>query len=158
VIEVLQVRVDGEVVPPSEWMLDEHRYLVGLLKADGSPRVWPCCQRLDMDGDQPGTWEVSIVHGGLPPRGGVMASASLACELLKAMGPDAKGCRLPKRVTSITRQGVSVAVLDPLTLFADGLTGLPEVDLWVSSLLVGRKRRRGRLIIPGRGRARHVRR
>jgi hypothetical protein len=44
-----------------------------------------------------------------------------------------KGCRLPKRVQTVTRQNVTLAVLDPLTLFKDGMTGLAEVDLWVAA-------------------------
>ena len=53
-------------------------------------------------------------------------------------------------MTSITRQGISLAVLDPLTLFVDGLTGLPEVDLWVQSVRLGRARRSASLMVPGR--------
>lgn len=150
VLEVVHVVVDGVVVPPVEYALDDHRFLVGLTEADGSPRVWPCCQRLDREPTEAGTWEVTFTHGGMPPRGGSLAAASLACELVKAFTPDAKGCRLPKRVTSITRQNVTVSLLDPLTLFSEGQTGLPEVDLWLGSVIAGRRRRRARLIVPGR--------
>ena len=150
VVEVVQVLVDGVVVPPVEYALDEGKFLVGLSKADGSPRVWPCCQRLDLETTEPGTWEVTAVVGQLPPIGGKLAAASLACELLRALTPDQRGCRLPKRVTTITRQGVSLALLDPLTLFRDGATGVSEVDLWLGSVARGDARRRGRLIVPGR--------
>ena len=151
VLAVTEVRVDGEVVPPVEYAVDDEQYLVGLTAADGTQRRWPCCQRLDREPTGPGTWAVTFSWGGLPPDGGVRASAALGCELLKAASGD-KGCRLPKRVTSIVRQGVTVAVLDPLTLFADGATGLPEVDLWLGSVRYGRAHRPARLLVPGRGR------
>lgn len=152
ILEVLEVVVDGEVVPAVEYEVQDHAYLVGLTKADGSLRVWPCCQRMDLAPTEVGTWAVTLIHGSLPPVGGALAAASLASELVKALDPTLTGCRLPKRVTQITRQNISVAVLDPLTLFADGLTGLPEVDLWVQSTLLGSKRRRGRISVIGRGR------
>lgn len=152
VLSVDEVKVDGEVVPAPEYVLLDEAYLVGLTQADGSMRSWPCCQRLDLEDSEVGTWSVTFTHGGMPPVGGTLAAASLACELLKAFDAEAKGCRLPKRVTSITRQNVTVAVLDPLTLFSDGFTGLAEVDLWVASVIKGRQRRRGRLIVPGRSR------
>jgi hypothetical protein len=148
-VEIVQIVVDGEVVPPVEYRVDDDRYLVGLTKADGSRRDWPCCQRLDLELTEEGTWAVDLIHGGMPPIGGTLSAAALACELLKALEPGAPGCRLPKRVTNITRQGVSMAILDPLTLFAKGQTGLAEVDLWLASVALGPARRRGRLIRPG---------
>lgn len=156
VLEVIEVRVDGAVVPSIEYRLDDHRYLVGLQQADGSRRTWPCCQRDDLEDTEVGTFSIQFARGGLPPIGGTLASASLACELAKGMGylgdEAAKKCRLPRRVTQITRQNVSVAVLDPLTLFQDGRTGLAEVDLWVASVQQGSSRRRGTMIRMGRPR------
>lgn len=155
VLEVTEVKVDGEVVPSTEWRLDDHRYLVGLLQPDDSPRVWPCCQRVDLPDTEVGTFSVAFKGGGLPPIGGTIAAASLACEIGKAIGVidlEDSPCRLPKRVTSITRQGVSVAVLDPLTLFQEGRTGLAEVDMWVASVQQGRARRRATIFPLGRGR------
>jgi hypothetical protein len=45
-----------------------------------------------------------------------------------------------------------VAVLDPLTLFQEGRTGLPEVDLFIESTRQGRARRRGTMIPMGKRR------
>lgn len=151
VVSVDEVLVDGEVVPAPEYGLVDHRYLVGYVKADGTRRSWPCCQRLDLPDTAEGTWSVSFTHGGMPPIGGTLAAASLAQELAKS-GVAGSGCRLPKRVTQVVRQNVSVAILDPLTLFQEGRTGLPEVDLWVASVNRGAKERRARLSWTGRGR------
>lgn len=156
VVSVTEVKIDGEVVPANEYRVDDHRYLVGLRRPDGSERTWPCCQRDDLPDTQEGTFSVAFTRGGLPPIGGTLAAASLGCEFAKGMGmlgdDAAKKCRLPRRVTSIVRQNVSVAVLDPLTLFQEGRTGLPEVDLFIESVRQGRARRRGTMIPMGKRR------
>ena len=43
-------------------------------------------------------------------------------------------CKLPDRITSINRQGVSWTVLDPLDFLEKGLTGLGSVDQWISGV------------------------
>lgn len=147
VVSVEQVRVDGDIVAATEWELIENRYLVGWTKADGTLRTWPCCQRLELPATADDTFEIQLTRGLAPPRGGMLSAASLSCELIASSTGGT--CRLPKRVTNITRQGVSVAVLDPLTLFAEGRTGLSEVDLWLGSLRYGRANRESVAIVPG---------
>lgn len=157
VVDVTEVLIDGEVVAEARYRVDDRQRLVYQpeLDGDGERRGWPCCQRLSRAAGEEGTWSVEYVHGQEPPLGGVRAAAALGCQLaLSCLPADdelGKKCRLPKRVTSITRQGVTLAIIDPLTLFADGLTGLPEVDLWVQSVIKGDQRRRGRVFVPGRG-------
>lgn len=148
VVAITEVKVDGDVIGAGEWDLLENRYLVGYQQADGEARLWPCCQRLDRATTEDQTFQVSLVHGLMPPAGGIRSAASLTCELLKANRGDAE-CRLPKRVTTVTRQGVTVAVLDPLTLFREGQTGLAEVDLWLASVREGASRREATVIVPG---------
>jgi hypothetical protein len=54
------------------------------------------------------------------------AAGELACEWAKnCLG---QACRLPQRVTSISRQGVSVSLADVDQLLENGLTGLTTVD------------------------------
>ena len=149
VLAITEVRVDGVVVPSTEYGLADRQYLVGYLRADGEPRAWPCCQRLDLEDTAEGTWSVTFQHGGLPPMAGTMVAASLGAELNKA-NSGGTGCRLPKRVTQVVRQNVAVAVLDPLTLFQEGRTGLPEVDLWLAAVNKGANERPARLSWPGR--------
>lgn len=157
VTSIDQVKVDGALVDPAEYRLDNRRVLVGLRRADGTLRVWPSCQRLDLDDTEERTWSVAYTFGDDPPRGGVRSASILGCEVAKACDPAAFGkaeCRLPKRVTTITRQGVSLAILDPLTVFSEqGLTGLPEVDLWISSVRHGDGRRRATVRDPATPRA-----
>lgn len=147
------VTIAGEVFDADSglWRIDDGRYLV---RQDGNG--WPCCQRLELDDQIAGGWSVLYGWGLLPDQGGVMASASLGYELALAFTGDSAAtskCRLPKRITHMTRGNTSIAVLDPLTLFKDGLTGLTEVDLWIVSKMLGKLRRGGSIIRPGQVRS-----
>lgn len=72
----------------------------------------------------------------------------LTAELVKANSGDA-GCRLPKRVTSVSRQGVSWTLLDPQDFLEQGRTGIYEIDLILSSRSRGRKQvARARVLSP----------
>lgn len=144
----IAVVLDGD--PFLDWELRDHRYLA---RTDG--HGWPCCQR-DLPDTELGTWSVTWQWGRLPPIGGRFACAALGSQLYLAFHPEASdsgACKLPKRIQTITRQGVTIAMLDPLKLFDEGKTGLPEVDLWVASILLGRKRRRATALVPGHSRS-----
>jgi hypothetical protein len=53
---------------------------------------------------------------------------------LEAAGCDECGeCELPGRTTSVQREGISYTILDPQDYLRDGKTGLPSVDLWIST-------------------------
>lgn len=45
-----------------------------------------------------------------------------------------QACALPERVTSITRQGVSWTMLDPMDFLGAGLTGIGRIDTWLSTV------------------------
>lgn len=132
VSEVTEVKVDGVVVSPDLYRLDGYRYLVRLNDPDGTNPGWPCCQDLLLPSSEPDTFEVSYTRGKAPPAPLKMAAAVWACEFYKAGTGDSK-CRLPQRVQSITRQGMSMVVLDPLSFLDQGKTGIPEVDYALSA-------------------------
>lgn len=155
VASVEQVLIDGEVLASARYRLDERRRLVYLPESASAERQgWPCCQQLDLADTEPDTWSVTYSYGQAPPTGGVEAAASLACQLALACRPElaSTGCRLPKRVTSVARQGTTVTVLDSLELWNEGRTGLPEVDLWLASEQIGPGRRGAAVIVPDRAR------
>jgi hypothetical protein len=83
------------------------------------------------------------------------AAAILACELVKAhLGVD---CALPARVQTLTRQGMSMAILDPQEFLAFGRTGLYEVDLAIAAVNPHGLRRRATAWSPEvKGRARRT--
>jgi hypothetical protein len=127
-----------------------------LIRVDGAR--WPCCQDWQVAGDQPGAFEVAYTWGAPPPDAGEAAAAVLACELWRATPASGQtgACRLPKRVTTISRQGVNLTLLDPMGMFPDGLTGVPEVDLWLSAERYATVHRPSTVMVPG-ARNRHLR-
>jgi len=74
------------------------------------------------------------------PLGGQIAAGLLAGELLKARRGGK--CRLPARAQSVAREGVDVTLLDPAALYEAGLTGLAEVDQWITAVNPARLRTR----------------
>lgn len=138
-VAVDRVVIEGVTVDPARYRIEDWRWLV-YVPADGdSRRGWPTG----------GEWSVTYRHGFRPPQGGVRSAALLGFNLALSCSVRCDECQLPERVQSITRQGVTMAILDPLTLFADGLTGLPTVDAWVAAERLGVARRPGTVWIPG---------
>lgn len=149
-IEVTEIKVYGRVLDPSKYRVDDYRTLVRLPDAGTTPEVWPSFQRFDLDASQDDTFEVTATYGLMPPPAGVNAAAVLACELAKAAtGGD---CKLPERVTSISRQGTTMdfsgLVLDPFAFFEQGRTGLYQVDLFLASVNPNGLKRRPRVYSP----------
>jgi hypothetical protein len=80
-----------------------------------------------------GATVVTYRHGEPPPIGGVQAAVTLGVEIARDMYNTGK-CRLPKRVSTVTRQGVTVDIVDSLDVLKEGGTGLTSVDLWLRSV------------------------
>lgn len=137
-----EVRVDGAVLVATSYALYDKRRLVRL---DG--KAWPCGQDLSDPITAAGTMQVSYTYGADVPEAGLMAAAELACQL--ALGASGSGdCRLPQRVQSITRQGVSMVMLDPQDFLDQGRTGLYLVDLFLSTYNPAGARRRATVWSP----------
>lgn len=140
---VLEVRHDGDVLPAGAYVVYDHRELV---RVDGE--CWPDCQDLTAAADQPGTLAVTYGLGTPVPAAGIAAASAYACEILKSCLD--LPCRLPRRVTNITRQGVTYSLLDPMEMLTDGLTGLYEVDAWIIAVNPARLGRGARVYSPDR--------
>lgn len=122
-----QVKIDGAIVDPSTYRVDDFRKLVRLSNADPASGCWPECNDLTKSDSEIGTWSVSLTYGREIPALVRLAAEEMACELIKnCMGGP---CRLPQRVSSVTRQGISVSFLDDMQFLSQGLTGLYLVDL-----------------------------
>lgn len=124
------------------WYLYDGRLLV---RANGVD--WPYDQDLSMPLTSPGTWAVTFESGVQVPVEAKEAAKELACQLLKLIvgSPD---CAIPDRVTSLTRQGVSLTILDPNDFLKEGRTGIYMVDLWLASLVAQRRMRRATIAGP----------
>lgn len=119
------ITVGADIVPIDSWRVDDAEWLV---KTDGD--CWPQCQDYNTDsGDS--FFQVTYFQGIPVPSVLLAAAGELACEWVKAcIGAP---CRLPQRVTSISRQGVSVSLPDVAQLLERGLTGVPTVDQVIRS-------------------------
>lgn len=147
-----QVKIDGAVVAPSEYRLDEKRYLTRM-----NDTFWPSCQDLSLEDDEEGTFSVSYWYGEAPPSLGVSAAAQLACELYKEC--EGQACALPKGTTRVTRQGITIERLAFTNWgFKNGnwQTGVPLVDAFLSTYNSAGIMRRPTFWAPGRRYARPV--
>jgi hypothetical protein len=150
VIAISEVKVGGVVVPANEYALRDHRYLYATRQADGTYRTWPCWNDLHNDATMADTFQIIYTHGASPPASMVRASALLGWEFVLAWTPDcAGGCRLPKRVTTLSRGGTTFAIIDPLTLFKDGLVGVPDIDVLIQAVNRGESAKRAFVGRPG---------
>ena len=136
---VLRVEIDGADVPEDAYRTDGNL----LIREDGA--AWPTYQDRSIPLGRPGTWAVEYERGLPVPAGGTLAASVLALELMKAMCDD-DSCRLPRRVETITRQGVSMTMMDAFEGLDEGRTGLWMVDSWLES--VRKPRRGGRVYNP----------
>jgi hypothetical protein len=129
---VTEVWIDGVQLDADAYRVDNHSKLI---RVDGGD--WPACQDMLSDPTVPGTDSFMVVFDqGVPvPAGGQIAAGILACEMAKAACRD-NSCKLPQRLQSITRQGVTMTVLDSFSdLYEHGATGLWLVDNWVASII-----------------------
>lgn len=128
VASVSQIRIDGVVLPPDSYRVDNQKLLI---RTDGDR--WPVCQDMSAAPSETDTWEITYQRGLPVPVGGQIAAGLLALELAKAACND-KSCALPQRVQTVTRQGVTVAVLDSFDDIDTGHTGIWLIDAWVASI------------------------
>lgn len=126
---VTVITIDGVILPQASYRVDNGFLLV---RTDGEP--WPPCQNMSLPAGEVGTWTVDVVTGTPAPVGGQVAAGVLAVELAKAACGDGS-CQLPRRVQTITRQGVTVALLDAFDDVGKGRTGIWLVDSWVASVV-----------------------
>lgn len=139
VTAVTKVTIDGTTIDPAAYRLEAPRWLVRL---DGE--AWPACQDLTATLGDPDTFGVTFRWGRAVPASGALAARRLATEIAKNLADE--DCDLPARVTSITRGGVSMALIDPQDFLEHGRTGLYEVDLFLASYNPHGKTSRSRVV------------
>ena len=125
VVSVIEVRVDGAVIPPSDYALLENRLM--WMGAGESP--FPLSQDMAKPLTEPGTFAVTYMNSYPVDSNGAYAAGVLALEFARACAGSNK-CRLPATVTSVVRGGVSMEVTPGA--FPDGFTGIREVDTYIA--------------------------
>lgn len=124
---VVRVRVDGVELDPEDTVAVYDRRRI--VRTDGLP--WPACQNLgSVDG--PGTWSITVMRGTPLPSGAGFVAGILLCELAKACTGD-DSCRLPRRVQTITRQGVTIGFQDQFESLGEMRLGIWEIDAFIEA-------------------------
>lgn len=121
-----EVKIDGEVLTSTAYRVDNGNILV---RQDGSR--WPRCQDLSLPAGEVGTLTVTYWRGAKPDSMANYIAGILATEWMN-LALNNKKCRLPKGTQTIIRQGVSYDISS--TWFADGTTGILEVDQYIQRL------------------------
>lgn len=125
VAALLQVQLGADDVPVDAFRIDNGNLIV---RQDGE--CWPSCQNMGAALGEPGTLGITYVPGIIPDDAGLWAAGVLACEYSKACSGGK--CRLPAAVTSIARQGVAFRMTS--SMFVDGMTGIREVDAYLTAV------------------------
>lgn len=119
---VSEVKVDGNVVDPTDYRVDQNR----LVWTGDGECAWPACQDMAAT-DGPGTFRVTYLNSYPVDKMGAYAAGVLASEFAKAC--TGTKCRLPATVTAVSRQGISYDVT--AGTFPNGTTGIREIDAYI---------------------------
>lgn len=122
---VLAVQEAAIVLPPTAYRLDDNM----LVRIDGNQ--WIYRQDLASPIGAPNTWTVRYLRGVPVPDPLNDAAGILAGEYAKMRLGQA--CRLPQRITSVTRQGVTAQFANAQDMIDKGQTGILEVDQAITS-------------------------
>lgn len=125
---IVEVVIDGEVLPPSGYALYDGLRLV---RTEGE---WPLCQDWTVPVSGVGAWHITPVFGQPVPVLGQRAVAELAHEIDKACR-GAGDCRLlDPRLESITRAGVTKRYVAADKIREADLIGLPLCDRFLAAV------------------------
>jgi len=149
---VTEVMTQGAVLADTAWVVYDKATVPLLVRTDG--QCWLYRQDLAKPDNDPDALAVTYLKGTPVPNAGRAAAGILASEIAKAcMG---QACRLPARVSQVVREGMTFAYIDPLTLYDKGKTGLPEVDMWITTMNPAGVVRPGGVYSPDINRGRQV--
>lgn len=127
IAEVTKITVNGTELTEDEYGHDRYRVY------NYSDTPWPARQDILAGPTEDNTFEIEYKRGVPVPIGGQVAAGLLAIEFFKGANND-PSCALPQRLTSLTRQGVSMDIMDGFEDIEKGTTGIWMVDSWVQSV------------------------
>jgi hypothetical protein len=129
--EVIEVRLLGGIVTPTQYRVDGNRLVwIGDGASEGGC-PWPACQDMTADPTVMGTDTFAVTYLNSYPVDaiGAYAAGIMALEFARACTGSNK-CRFPATVTAVSRQGVSFEVVSGS--FPEGFTGIREVDAFIA--------------------------
>lgn len=127
VASITEVLVDGVVVPPEDYRLDNVGGQWRLVRLLGS---WPECSDMTADCGDVGAFCVTYEQGIEPDALAIAAVSEAACELVKACIPGCKTCKLPANVRSVVRRGVAI----DLEVVKAAVLALPTVASFIATV------------------------
>lgn len=127
VSEIVEVLVDGGVIPEDEYRLDLVNGEYRLLRTNDD--CWPSCSDPRAACDAVGSFCVTYMKGIALDNLGIAANSQLTCELVKSCLPNCP-CLLPKNVAAVTRRGVAIT----FDTAKPWLRALPMVAAWLDSV------------------------
>lgn len=120
-----EVRADGNVIDPADYVLQNGHILVW---RGSGPAPWPMRQDTSLADTEPGTMSVTYLNAAAVNEQGAHAVTLLALQFAKAC--TGKACQLPANVTQLVRSGVSMNIASGA--FPGGETGLRQVDAYTA--------------------------
>jgi hypothetical protein len=135
---IMEVTIDGEVVDPDTYRLDEHLWLSRVRDPDDldTRLYWPRCQAMDKPLTAEGTFGVLYEYGREAPSSAVLAANELACAIFQSCeAEDGAECTLPSGVVRVERQGLTIELQGFRAWgLKDGVwqTGMPFVDAFLN--------------------------
>jgi hypothetical protein len=114
--KIMEISRGGVIVDPDTYSLRNNAYLV---QNNGAPWMINTSDLV-----------ITYKHGIRVPVAGKSAAIRFANELIHAYLDDGL-CSLPERLQSVSRQGMTFAVLDPQDFIQNGRIGIPEVDYFI---------------------------
>lgn len=136
--EILEVTIDGSILDPTAYRLDQRRWLT---RIDGD--AWPACQDMEAAETEDGTFSILYTYGQDPPVIGQLAAQQLACQIFATCpgGGDAAAiadCELPSGVVEIQRHGITIKTNGFLSwgynaARGEWQTGMDLVDMFLNT-------------------------
>jgi len=125
VTRVEEVKVNGDVIDPENYRIDNGNILVWQASEECP---FPASQNLALADTEDGTFAVTYLNAYPVDANGAYAAGVLSAEYARACG--GQSCRLPAGVTTVVRQGLTMEI--PSGAFPGGLTGIREVDAYIA--------------------------
>lgn len=122
VASIIEVTIDGVVVDPDDYRVDNFQWLVA-----ENGFMWPQCPDMNVSSGMIGSFEVTYGKGVAPPADVLLATAVLACEFVKQCKGDST-CQLNSRVVAMSRQGTDFQFVPLDDMIRMGLLGPNVVD------------------------------
>lgn len=140
------IKVDGMEQTLSNFRIDNGNLVV---YTAGGDCPFYASQDLRLNDTEVGTWSITYLNAFEPDRLAAQAAARLAFEFAVACADDQSGrrkCKLPSNVVSIVRTGVTMEL--DAAAWPGNLTGIREIDAWLSSVNPKGRRSQSRVYSP----------